>query len=40
MADKNIGSLSNLADVQDVALLVVEFGGEAYLSNHNLLKRR
>ena len=30
MADKTIGSLPNLADVSDDALLVVEFGGKAY----------
>lgn len=30
MADSNIGDLPNLSDVQDNALLVVEFQGKAY----------
>lgn len=30
MADSNIGGLPNLSDVQDNALLVVEFQGKAY----------
>ena len=30
MADSNIGDLPNLSDVQDTALLVVEFQGKAY----------
>ena len=30
MADSNIGDLPNLSDVQDTALLVVEFESKAY----------